>query len=114
MRRSVGVLVVALLFAQPAHATEFYSGKEILDRCIDGLGESGAQVFKADQQGLCLGYIAGVVGAVDFPLPKSVTLGQVQLIVVKYLREHPERLHLSASDLVQESLKKAFSPGAKE
>ena len=45
--------------------------------------------------------------------PQGVTLGQVRAIVVKRLKENPERLHHSASSQVMNALHDAFTPEVK-
>jgi hypothetical protein len=45
--------------------------------------------------------------------PAGVTNGQQQAVVAKYLREHPETLHLPAFTLVIEALAEAFPPKTK-
>jgi hypothetical protein len=40
--------------------------------------------------------------------PNDVTNGQEGLIVLKYLRDHPEELHLKAAALVIKAMGKAF------
>ena len=41
-------------------------------------------------------------------MPDNIRIEQLRLVVIKYLREHPERLHLSFSQLVAEALRQAF------
>ena len=43
-------------------------------------------------------------------MPDNISIEQLRLAVIKYLREHPERLHLSFSQLAAEALRRAF-PG---
>lgn len=42
------------------------------------------------------------------PFTKSIQTGQGVLIVVKYLKEHPEKLHLDNAALAAEALREAF------
>jgi hypothetical protein len=41
-------------------------------------------------------------------LPKEVTIDQTIMIVTKFLKENPEKLHLSDAYLVHFALQKAF------
>jgi len=41
-------------------------------------------------------------------IPQGVDVGQVTAVVVKHLREHPERLHLPFIELLLEAQRKAF------
>ena len=71
-------------------------------------------------EGVCLGFTNGVeegymVGAIlhgvtkkSFCKPKGVTRGQLILIVVKYLKDNPERLHYQATQLILEAMTQAF------
>jgi Rap1a immunity proteins len=66
--------------------------------------------------GLCLGYIDGVIDRNDLAyvhksvvcVPSDVTNGQEEQIVMKYLNDHPERLHYAAALLVLEAMHQAF------
>jgi hypothetical protein len=63
------------------------------------------------EKSLCLGYITGVSDVfkdTSICYPKGVTAGQIESIVIKYLNEHPDRLHYSADSLVLDALGKAF------
>ena len=57
------------------------------------------------------GYVTGVADTSigkDFCPSPDVTAGQLPKIAAKYLKDHPERLHLDASRLVIDSLRAAF------
>jgi hypothetical protein len=57
----------------------------------------------------CLGYVNGFVDADERSCPPSpVTMQQYVRVVVKYLNDHPEKLHLGRAQLVGESLGNAF------
>ena len=53
---------------------------------------------------------SGVVDAREIIgcIPQGVTVEQAMAVVVKYLREHPERLHLKFVDLIVAAQRKAF------
>ena len=74
-------------------------------------------------KGTCVGYVRGVIdGTIDawntllrsangsqpFCAPAGVTVGQEQRIVLKYIKDHPEREHLLTSALVFRALSEAF------
>ena len=69
---------------------------------------------KAVDSNYCLGYIQGFKEAnaltpiPNFCVPDAVTLGQLIKVVVKYMDEHPEELHLLSGLVVREALQKAF------
>lgn len=70
--------------------------------------------FLANSDSLQTSFVAGVVdtilGVKDewLCLPKQVTARQLTAVSKKYLNEHPEELHLTASSLIIFSLRAAF------
>jgi Rap1a immunity proteins len=68
------------------------------------------------QQTICIAYLSGIVEGYystkqkppSFCFPKDVTGKQEALVVLKYLRDHPERLHLRSNRLVIEAMTKSF------
>lgn len=83
------------------------SGKAFCKFWIDGL-ETGIimgvydQALRDDKEtdaSTTIGYCIGT---------KGVNIDQRQAIFVKYLSEHPERLHLNAPELYKASMKQAF------
>ncbi len=48
------------------------------------------------------------VGIENVCVPDEVTVGQITKVVVKYLKDHPEKLHLGAGLLTMTALKDAF------
>src|SRR5450631_872963 len=63
--------------------------------------------FESYRDGYCRGLVAGVADASPHVCPpRSVTHGQQVKVVLKYLQDHPEELHLHNSDLVEKSLAK--------
>jgi hypothetical protein len=67
------------------------------------------------QQNACLFYVSGVVdgfemgeGSPKFCIPQEATLGEMALVVSKYLNRYPERLHSTPVSLVIDALATAF------
>jgi hypothetical protein len=62
--------------------------------------------------GFFLGYVKGFRDSLyltdSIYIPEGVTLGQMCLVVGKYLEDHPEKLHQDMYILVREALTKAF------
>lgn len=89
--------------------TQFLTGNELHEYCTSCTGNN--ELY-------CLGYMAGVSDTLNHPLvrndrlgicmPKSVSMGQVQDIVLKFFDENPQIRHLSASGLVSAALLKVF------
>ena len=111
------VAALSLLWCASAHASGTF-GQELLEEC---------KLQNATLQSeYCLGYIEGALQAVAtwetsdevqkrthnehmcYLLPDEVTNGQVRLILVKYLADHPKRLHLPAIILFIEALQETF------
>jgi len=59
--------------------------------------------------GMCRGVVMGVIEVSPKVCPsEGVTLAQAVRIVLKFLQDHPERLHLRGSELAEDALSKAF------
>lgn len=88
----------------------FANGNALLADCDSSVGYD---------RGACSGYISGVSDAIAsyqtvhaFPdfvcMPDQVQRGQIIDVVVKYLRDHPEKRHLGAASMVTAALRLAF------
>lgn len=73
---------------------------------------SGDPVADLASTGMCLGYVDGVASKLDLlqqiELPTGVTHGQLQDVVVKYLKDHPETRNQDAVVLTVRALVAAF------
>ena len=110
------LLLLALIYPAMASAG-FETGNTLLSTC--------AEERTFFQDGVCSGYIVGIMDEHETLLaweelnepaycaPDGVTIGQAKAIVIKYLKEHPEDLHVSASGLVLNALAVAFKPRVK-
>lgn len=98
------LLTILLILITPSFSyAEFKGGNELKRNCE-------AKNSHVDQ-GICLGYVMAIAdnySRTQICLPKNVTAGQVQEIVLKYFNTYPERLHFSADSLVLDSLKNTF------
>lgn len=109
------LLGLALLASSEPHGS---SGMSLLAMCEDAEGKKPLTTDSAS----CASYIIGSVdaslfwnpmqddgtGRVGFCAPEPVTYLQYVAVVVKFLRDHPERLHESRQLLVQVALREAF------
>lgn len=106
----LGVVMAALMSANASGEVYFKNGSQLLQECKS---ESSTEL------GICSGYVLGVADAsqtwsewAEFDTatckPKEGTAGQMSKVVVKYLEEYPEKLHLTASGAVIMALSKAF------
>jgi Rap1a immunity proteins len=114
MRRTILVAVALCWFiSETANAgTYFNDGNQLFDKCKDH--EHSPQYYdKALSTSACRQYVLGVVDALrdagTFCIPDhSVQLNQLVDVVTPYLRDHSEKRHLPASDLVTAALKEKF------
>ena len=91
----------------------FVDGNKLFDDCKNYASKGQSESFLS---GTCAGYIAGVVdSAVDantaFCVPQGptgVSIAQLVDVAKAYLRDHPEKRHLSAWRLVTDALKEKF------
>jgi hypothetical protein len=105
------LLLALLAGAQSVHAQT--TGNELREQC-------GAAVRRelSIGAGLCIGFINGYqqVAAMLPPSakvklacwPDGVTPNQVAKVVIKYLDNHPERLHLPAVQLIYDATYEVF------
>ncbi len=95
----------------PASAI-WLEGNELVEWCLSD--ETHSETF-------CIGYVLGIADVVDTlsdgkvagfkPVcidQTTVTSGQLQRVVVKYLKDHPEETHTAAVFLVTVALREAF------
>ena len=124
MRKTIGALIVGLILLSSNLAFGFVleTGNDLLPMCNAAINyvynnEASGDVSK---MGYCLGMLQGVLNLNSlyriefgnkalFCLPsKAITGGQAARMVVKYLKEHPERLHEKYIILVGAALREAF------
>ena len=96
-----------------------FTGKSLLSNCEDAIGNK--QTIEA---GLCIGQIHGIwrqlsVLSLADPVvldikelkicdPRETSLQAMIKVVIKYLEEHPERLHMQSTGLIGFALRDAF------
>lgn len=96
--------------------TQFMTGNRLSELC-------GAK--NSVDEAVCVGFVEGVSDTLEawrsqdpaIPgakgcIPKGVTVGQLQKVVVKYLRQHPEELHYPGAALVITAINEAWCPGS--
>lgn len=127
MKRIVVSLVAALLlitFDPPLAAqTVAKTAGEFVDHCkeitpLEGRGEPALILMN----GFCLGYLSGLMvlnqlfqemgrGTPFFCPPNWVSPSQARLVFLKYMGDHPEKLHEDAGSMVMVSLMVTFPCG---
>ena len=107
MGRSIAVLIGMLLTCQAGAVT---TGAVLLETCSE-VGNKASF-----ESGVCTGYVAAIVDMMsNYPyvglqacFPVGVTRDQLVRVSVKFLRENPGVLHLSAYNDVASALLVAF------
>jgi len=124
---AVLTLACALFVAVPARAAR-WTGNDLLEKCQVALNadEAGHGTKNAQETmavGWCNGFIMGATeqammqfnpatgqknGPPIFCVPSSFNYGQELRLVVRWLNDHPESLHKSATYLVVQALQESY------
>jgi Rap1a immunity proteins len=92
------------------------SGNTFLLECGDMMDRSASPAFEI---GLCFGYLRGVKDGFrmafrienlkpPYCIPDEATAGQLASILIKYIKDHPEKAHFETMTLEVASLVNAF------
>jgi hypothetical protein len=122
--KKIALLLSVFLLPSVSYAAD---GNELLSNCSKAIKVSdGGEVLSSDYFGVgtCLGTIRGVIDAGDiinvsseqkgytkqnlYCVPVEVSTVQATRVVVKYLKAHPEDLHLRDTRLIVSALAEAF------
>lgn len=96
-----------LVSAGAAHGEMFESGNTMLPACQDYISRTSLEMLS--KQGQCFGIAQALVFASRFICaPEGSRVGQDVRIIIRFLEEHPERLHESFLRLADEALKTAW------
>ena len=107
----LGAIFTALLSANThADSGAFFDGFTLLKYC---------QSYDLNEAGMCGGYIAGVKDTTELweswegfsssvCVPDTASIGQLAMVVLKYMEANPELLHNAAQSLVADSYIEAF------
>ena len=103
MRRAI-LIAMVLCCVGAGGADAVGNGNELYEFC--------QKPDSSVMRGVCGGYVTGVSDALrasgSFCWPQGGTRGQVIDVVTIYLRDHPEKRHLLAFDLVSAALMEKF------
>ncbi len=102
------ILLLMLMFAVDAYA---YTGNDLNIGSLEFEKYERGQEYDSYQIAEYFGYLEGVkdvLHGIAFCLPIHSTNGQYYKIVAKYLNNNPDKLHLSAFELVANALAEAF------
>lgn len=116
--RTLGVCLFLLLAVGVGFCSDHSSdGNQLLVLCQMSVKEmdtgdyrfAANQVVAAVQDGICIGLVKGVSDVSPHVCPpKDAPYGQEIRIVVRYLENHPEELHLRDTALIEKALSQAF------
>jgi hypothetical protein len=103
MVRFCAALVFGLVLCFTNARADFSSGDQLFQRCTS---QDGQQTL------LCLGYVAGVADTLALDkhicIPTTVTVDQVEAVVVKYLSDNPQSRQYGASSEAEIALVASF------
>ena len=104
MKKLIFTIFVGLMLASGSAGAQLWDGHDFKKTCTQESDEYVATI--------CSSFVIGVAQAGIsnriICTPENVTNGQALAVVTKYMNDHPENLHVGASDLVVASLMEAF------
>jgi hypothetical protein len=104
MRSRFFLVLPTFIYFVPIANADVWTGNKIYDLC-------------KMSQDFCDGYVAGVGDIMSRGptqtswhacVPGGVTISQLKDIAIIFLRDNPQKRHLSAASLIEESLARAF------
>ncbi len=127
MRRLISIIVITafLLIPSISFCQDNLSGDSLLRDCNNALGGFNSlarndAIFAGNCIGVLYGYYSlGLmylaylqnypeIPKICFPTDEALSTGQLAKILVKYLENHPERLHENPSRLMWDAFTEAF------
>ena len=108
---------VLSLITSSVNAEDVTSGNEFISDCGEAVKflDGNVNTTNITHVMVCFSYIVGVTDAVfvmktarPFCAPEVGTVGQHTRIVHRYMKEHPEHLHLHRYMLVEAAMKEAY------
>ena len=101
------VILAGFLICEPLAAAEHLSAQKLYERCSDHSGSAEDATCTAWIMGFADGLAMGQAGKA-WCFPEGGTVGQARLVIEKFLRDHPEVLHLPAVAVAGGALMAAF------
>ena len=105
--------LICLIAAVPSVASVTVDGNALLKECqkaVKLVDDDYAKYADVSDIASCTGFIHGLMAVPNtiFCMPVNVSGYQVMRVLVKYLQEHPEDLHLAKGELALDALADAF------
>jgi hypothetical protein len=109
------MIIACVMWSGSAFAAQaFFTGDDLLHQC-NGSRDGERVLVGKDYYyaiGVCVGYVMGISDMLSTSgticAVQHFSASQMGDIVIKYLRDHPERRHYSASDEIEVALKNAL------
>ena len=113
MKRTTAAFAIGFLAASALTDARALSGTELYKACrqrdLSAGGISCIAYVRGFVDGMTLGYLTGKKSPLLYCPPRDgIAADQARLLVQKYLRDHPESLHLEAGNLAANALTEAF------
>ncbi len=112
IRQVIQVSVVTLFILSMSVSVEAITGNKLSEYCKT-VDDGRKQDFQATAY--CGGNITGVVDGMKyfefgnrFCISPEVTRGQIMKVVIKYLKNNPQRLHEDYTELIYSAVTEAF------
>ena len=110
MMRLVAVVLVVATMSSRAEAVKTLSGNELKKSC-EVIGRESKPRYWGST-GFCFGYVGGVMHMMESVRsgcpPRGVTFRQASDVVMKWMNDHPEKLHLGGRVVVTHALGEAW------
>lgn len=105
------ICLAALLVAGTAHAEGAFTGNEIGQGCAIVATPTNSPPDNLWQAGVCMGVMSTVIQIMDrgvFCTPQGANRQQYARVIMRYLNQHPERLHEPLWVLIVGALAESF------
>jgi hypothetical protein len=101
-------VLALLVMSATAHAKSL-TGMNLKEKCT---ADEPVSPLAYQNESWCEGFIYGFLSFGAGPsLPDDVTVGQFELVLIKYMNEHPEKLNLPAENILRLTARSGWGNG---
>jgi len=104
MKKLIFTICFGLMLASGSVSAQLWDGNDFTKTCTQEPDDYSASICSSIVIGVAQ---AGVSNRI-FCMPENVTNGQTFTIASEYIKDHPEKRHIAASELIVASLIEAF------
>lgn len=104
MKKLFLTIAIGMILASGSVSAQLWSGNDFTETCTQEPDDYTASICSSFIIGIAQ---AGVSNRV-LCLPENATIGQTLAIGRNYIKDHPEKRHIAASELIVASLIEAF------